>query len=151
MFFIRGVLEVPIKDLVLPFQWGLWAMVTERDFRRYLELWQKGTGQEEEPPFMGWLSNLPFQYPKTKTVEVSIHLQPMGTRPSFTVLSEQHPLGVDQRNGISLERAHHILADFRSRKEAEMATPIVITQPKVRRNEACPCGSGKKYKKCCGA
>ena len=23
--------------------------------------------------------------------------------------------------------------------------------PKVGRNEACPCGSGKKYKKCCGA
>ena len=24
-------------------------------------------------------------------------------------------------------------------------------QPKVGRNEPCPCGSGKKYKKCCGA
>ena len=23
-------------------------------------------------------------------------------------------------------------------------------EPKVRRNELCPCGSGKKYKKCCG-
>ena len=22
--------------------------------------------------------------------------------------------------------------------------------PKVGRNDACPCGSGKKYKKCCG-
>lgn len=25
------------------------------------------------------------------------------------------------------------------------------TAPKVGRNELCPCGSGKKYKKCCGA
>ncbi|MHB1743751.1 MAG: SEC-C metal-binding domain-containing protein [Acidobacteriaceae bacterium] len=25
------------------------------------------------------------------------------------------------------------------------------TRPKVGRNEPCPCGSGKKYKKCCGA
>ena len=25
-----------------------------------------------------------------------------------------------------------------------------ISQPKVERNEPCPCGSGKKYKKCCG-
>jgi len=25
------------------------------------------------------------------------------------------------------------------------------TQPKVGRNEPCPCGSGKKYKKCCGS
>ncbi len=29
-------------------------------------------------------------------------------------------------------------------------TPIVHATPKVGRNEPCPCGSGKKYKKCCG-
>lgn len=28
--------------------------------------------------------------------------------------------------------------------------PIRRTTPKVGRNELCPCGSGKKYKKCCG-
>ena len=30
-------------------------------------------------------------------------------------------------------------------------TPIVRSEPKVGRNDPCPCGSGKKYKKCCGA
>jgi hypothetical protein len=29
-------------------------------------------------------------------------------------------------------------------------TPIVKTTPKIGRNEPCPCGSGLKYKKCCG-
>ena len=29
--------------------------------------------------------------------------------------------------------------------------PLVRATPKVGRNEPCPCGSGKKYKKCCGA
>jgi len=28
--------------------------------------------------------------------------------------------------------------------------PIRNTQPKIGRNEPCPCGSGKKYKKCHG-
>jgi preprotein translocase subunit SecA len=28
---------------------------------------------------------------------------------------------------------------------------IVRTEPKIGRNDPCPCGSGKKYKKCCGA
>lgn len=28
--------------------------------------------------------------------------------------------------------------------------PSVRTQPKVGRNELCPCGSGKKFKQCCG-
>jgi uncharacterized protein len=27
---------------------------------------------------------------------------------------------------------------------------IIRPEPKVGRNEPCPCGSGKKYKKCCG-
>jgi hypothetical protein len=30
-------------------------------------------------------------------------------------------------------------------------SPIVRATPKIGRNERCPCGSGKKYKKCCGA
>ena len=28
--------------------------------------------------------------------------------------------------------------------------PLVREQPKIGRNDPCPCGSGKKYKKCCG-
>jgi hypothetical protein len=31
-----------------------------------------------------------------------------------------------------------------------VTTPIRNDQPKVGRNDPCPCGSGKKYKKCCG-
>ncbi|MFT3782388.1 MAG: YchJ family protein [Nibricoccus sp.] len=30
-------------------------------------------------------------------------------------------------------------------------TPVRRETPKVGRNDPCPCGSGKKYKKCCGA
>jgi hypothetical protein len=32
----------------------------------------------------------------------------------------------------------------------EREQPVVMP-PKVGRNEPCPCGSGKKFKKCCGA
>ena len=28
---------------------------------------------------------------------------------------------------------------------------VVHEGPKIGRNDPCPCGSGKKYKKCCGA
>jgi preprotein translocase subunit SecA len=28
--------------------------------------------------------------------------------------------------------------------------PVRRSEPKVSRNDPCPCGSGKKYKKCCG-
>lgn len=33
----------------------------------------------------------------------------------------------------------------------EKRQPVKRSQPKVGRNDPCPCGSGKKYKKCCGA
>jgi preprotein translocase subunit SecA len=36
-------------------------------------------------------------------------------------------------------------------EEAGKSKPMVRDQPKVGRNEPCPCGSGKKYKKCHGA
>ena len=29
--------------------------------------------------------------------------------------------------------------------------PLVRSSPKIGRNDPCPCGSGKKHKKCCGA
>jgi len=35
--------------------------------------------------------------------------------------------------------------------DAGKVKTITRDQPKVGRNEPCPCGSGKKYKKCCGA
>ncbi|MDT7541103.1 MAG: preprotein translocase subunit SecA [Acidobacteriota bacterium] len=36
-------------------------------------------------------------------------------------------------------------------EEAGASKTITRTQPKIGRNDPCSCGSGKKYKKCCGA
>jgi preprotein translocase subunit SecA len=41
-----------------------------------------------------------------------------------------------------------------AQEAGEMASPQrsapVVADPKINRNEACPCGSGKKYKSCHG-
>ena len=37
-----------------------------------------------------------------------------------------------------------------SEKEGGMKKTIVNQEPKIGRNDPCPCGSGKKYKNCCG-
>ena len=39
---------------------------------------------------------------------------------------------------------------FSSGRCAPTVTPFVREDRKVGRNEPCPCGSGKKFKKCCG-
>lgn len=55
-------------------------------------------------------------------------------------------------------QTHHELAEFRKQDGSwyfsDGKTPgvrtVVRTEPKIGRNDPCPCGSGKKYKKCCG-
>jgi len=36
------------------------------------------------------------------------------------------------------------------KKEMPTNSPAPAKKVKVGRNDPCPCGSGKKYKKCCG-
>lgn len=54
---------------------------------------------------------------------------------------------------------HHEISDFKKIDEKWFYVdgqivgtgPLKRATPKVGRNEPCPCGSGKKFKKCCGA
>ena len=41
-------------------------------------------------------------------------------------------------------------AAMRAQGEASKPSTIRREQPKVGRNQPCPCGSGKKFKQCCG-
>ncbi|MDY0223105.1 MAG: SEC-C metal-binding domain-containing protein [Desulfobacterium sp.] len=52
---------------------------------------------------------------------------------------------------------HHIIG-FEPDKPEDMSDlekllnpPQLVKSVKIGRNDPCPCGSGKKYKKCCGA
>ena len=52
--------------------------------------------------------------------------------------------GLPEWDGVlSVERRHEITKEFRSAN-------IYVREQTVGRNDPCPCGSGKKYKKCCG-
>lgn len=54
-----------------------------------------------------------------------------------------------------LRKQYHELASFRKEKgiwyftDGTAVPPRPIVSTKVGRNDPCPCGSGKKYKKCC--
>lgn len=47
----------------------------------------------------------------------------------------------------------NILTEERRKElyKIEKSSKTIVKPPKVGRNDPCPCGSGKKYKKCCGA
>ncbi len=63
-----------------------------------------------------------------------------------------------QAHGI--EETHHEVSLFRFDAKAKtwlyrdgktLRTPVQRSEPKVGRNDPCSCGSGKKFKKCCGS
>ncbi len=56
-----------------------------------------------------------------------------------------------QITGAGLEDTAINLVDGNiSEKEGGMNKTVVNEEPKIGRNDPCPCGSGKKYKNCCG-
>ena len=65
---------------------------------------------------------------------------------------------VARYNAEGAEQRHHERASFTrdgdrwfyADGDMVKAQPVVREAPKVGRNEPCPCGSGKKFKKCCG-
>ena len=46
-------------------------------------------------------------------------------------------------------REHLLQENKELREQNNNITPHKRTSPKIQRNDKCPCGSGKKYKKCC--
>jgi len=67
------------------------------------------------------------------------------------------PISPEKREELMLRMAAGLVAAyryFRAHRQAYAGTTFTPeprrTAPKVGRNDPCPCGSGKKYKKCCG-
>lgn len=80
----------------------------------------------------------------------------------FTATYEQDGEGFDHHEVSQFRKSENgqwlfVDGDAHTHKEGEghhhHHTPqtVVRDSPKVGRNDACPCGSGKKYKKCCGS
>jgi len=67
---------------------------------------------------------------------------------SMAGIPDQQELG--SQIPASVEAMYHYWLSH-SQETAHMTTTFRRDQPKVGRNDPCPCGSGLKYKKCCGA
>lgn len=81
----------------------------------------------------------------TSTVRTLFNLQ---------VVAEQPPAQLQQkraRRPTSLTFTGPNQGASAAGEEAAKTRTVTRDQPKVGRNDTCPCGSGKKYKKCCGA
>jgi uncharacterized protein len=77
--------------------------------------------------------------------------------PILTFASEQGWDALDKLSKNEIEKiqqaiapsAREIHAWWLAQRTDGQSSPIQRTSPRVGRNDPCPCGSGKKYKKCC--
>ena len=106
-YFVRGVLEIPIIDGDESFTWGVWVSLSEKNFERMSESWEM-LGREREPPYFGWLSTALPCYPDTLNLKTHVHTRPVGERPSIELEPTEHPLAIEQRNGITMARVKEI-------------------------------------------
>jgi hypothetical protein len=107
VFVVRAILELPVRDGPSRFAWGVWMLLSKEEFDRYLVLWRTHT-EEGAPPLRGHLTGGVRTYADSDMLEVLGHLR-RNKRPSLEVLSETHPLGKDQREGITMEKVHAFL------------------------------------------
>jgi len=112
-FYIRGCLEIPILNTDQVFLWGLWALLWEADFDEIDNNWDKEGRESHVGPFKGRLANQLSAYDEsTFMVPVTVTLRPVATRPLFFVDDPDHPLGIAQRNGMTIEQAQELASEL---------------------------------------
>lgn len=106
-FFIRGLVELPVVDGEGPFSWGAWVSVSKENFQRARSLWDR-PDRVDEPAYFGWLSNSLPGYPETLNLKTNVHTREVGLRPYIELEPTDHPLALEQRDGITLARVKEI-------------------------------------------
>ena len=106
-FFILGRVEIPVRDSDEVFSWLAWASLSQANFERASELWDT-EGRESEPPYFSWLSTSLPGYPETFLLKARVHTRPIGQRPYIELAATDHPLAIEQRDGITMQRVREI-------------------------------------------
>lgn len=108
---IRTVLEIPIKGMDEPFTWGVWVTQSRGSFQRYVQTFNED--QSDQSSF-GWLPvTMPYYHTENPDgsllhLECDVNWRGKGARPKLTLWEADHEFSVDQKQGISIEKATKI-------------------------------------------
>jgi hypothetical protein len=106
-FFVRGCLEITVHGADKPLIWGVWVSLSELSFKAWLNVFEQ-EHRSRVGPFFGWLNAWLKPYPDTMDLKTRIHLRHHGLRPFIELEPTDHPLALEQRNGISVGRVAEI-------------------------------------------
>ncbi len=108
-YFIRGVLNIPILEYDRDFGFGVWVSQKKENFYTYLE----NFNSNQVGPYFGWLSTeIPYYSESTLSLKTMAHFIGNNDRPKIKVDLIDHPLAIDQHEGISLAKAWEIVHFF---------------------------------------
>ena len=103
-FYIRGCIEIPVHGYSDPFVWGTWVSLSEESFHTFIEHFGKEK-RSHIAPFFGWhCSDFIVYEEQCLNLKTHVHLRDNGIRPLIELEQTNHPLAVEQRDGISKER-----------------------------------------------
>jgi len=108
-FFIRGCLDIPVKDGPGPFTWIVWVSLSKDNFDRARKLWND-PARVNERPYFGWLCTaLPGYSQTTVHLKTNVHSRKVGERPYIELELTDHLLAVEQRDGITMARVQQLV------------------------------------------
>ena len=108
-YYVRGCLEIPVKGETEPFSWGVWVSLSEKSFKQWVAYYESEK-RSHIGPFFGWLNAALKPYPDTVSLKTHVHLRDGFIRPFVELEPTDHPLAVEQREGISVERVAQLYA-----------------------------------------
>jgi hypothetical protein len=107
-YFVRGLIEIPIIGAERFFRWGVWTSLSKTNFDKLVNLWNDPK-LLDEPAYFGWLSNSIHVYPQTLNLKVNVQSRTIEHRPFMILEPADHPLSIEQRNGVSMDRLREIV------------------------------------------
>ena len=110
-FFVRGSLEIPVHGWQKPYTWGVWVSLSESSFRKWEDNFDNPLRSHFEP-FFGWLNTQLDLYPNTVSLKTNVHQRDGLIRPYIELEPTDHPLAVEQREGVSVDRLAQIYAHY---------------------------------------
>jgi hypothetical protein len=104
-FFVRGHIEIPIINHATPLTFSVWSSLSEENFNRRQDRWND-PDRGDDPPNFGWLCSPIRPYDPVLHLPLLVQDREPGMVPLFTVTQIDHPLAIDQNNGITIAQWH---------------------------------------------
>ena len=130
-YFLRVTLPIPVNGRTEGYQIGVWVEVSRDEFQRVGDLWSE-PGQAAEPPMKATLANEIRHHAGSFGLPVLLQLTGPKTRPQVFVVDATHPLGVEQRRGITPHRASEYSVGLRPAPEVPVRTRLAAPRQSPR-------------------